>query len=65
MNIKSVMGSGQVEFIEDPEEKNHALNCMIRHLDKTEDTFQFPEAMPKRTCVYRVVSSDLTGKRHA
>lgn len=40
----SVMGSGQVEFIEKPEEKAHALNCMIRHLGKTEDMFQFPDS---------------------
>ena len=40
----SVMGSGQVEFIEEPEEKAHALNCMIRHLGKTEDMFQFPDS---------------------
>ena len=58
------MGSGQVEFIEEPEEKAHALNCMIRHLGKTEDTFQFPEAKLKKTCVYRVISNDITGKHH-
>lgn len=60
----SVMGSGQVKFIEGAEEKAHALNCIIRHLEKTEDTFRFPEAMLKKTCVYRVVSTDLTGKHH-
>lgn len=60
----SVMGSGRVEFIENPEEKSAALNCMIRHLGKTEDTFQFPEAMLKKTCVYRLLSTDITGKHH-
>lgn len=60
----SVMGSGQVEFIEDPEEKANALNCMIQHLGKIEDTFQFPEAMLKKTCVYKVCSTDITGKHH-
>lgn len=60
----SVMGSGQAEFIEEPEEKAHALNCMIRHLGKTEDTFRFPETVLQRTCVYRVCSKDMTGKRH-
>lgn len=60
----SVMGSGQVEFIENPEEKAYALNCMIQHLGKTEDTFQFSEAKLKHTCVYRVCSTDITGKHH-
>ena len=56
--------SGQVEFVENPEEKSAALNCMIRHLGKTEDTFQFPEAMLKKTCVYKLRSTDFTGKHH-
>lgn len=58
----SVMGSGQVEFIEDLEEKAHAMNCMIRHLTKTEDHFEFSEERLKKTCVYRVCSTDITGK---
>jgi len=60
----SVMGSGQVEFIEDLEQKAHALNCMIHHLGKTEDTFDFPEANLKKTSVYRVITTDFTGKHH-
>lgn len=60
----SVMGSGQVEFIEDLGEKADALNCLIRHLGKEEETFDFPEAMLQKTCVYRVCSTDFTGKRH-
>lgn len=60
----SVMGSGQVEFIEEPEEKAYALNCIVRHLKKTDETFEFPEAALKKTCVYRVVSTDITGKHH-
>ena len=60
----SVMGAGVVEFLEPPEEKAHALNCMIRHLGKTEDCFQFPAEKLKRTCVYRVCIDAPTGKRH-
>lgn len=60
----SVMGSGQVEFVENPEEKSAALNCIIRHLRKTEDTFQFPEATLEKTCVYKLRSIDITGKHH-
>lgn len=60
----SVMGAGVVEFLETPEEKAHALNCMIRHLSKTEDCFQFPAEKLKRTCVYRVCIDAPTGKHH-
>lgn len=60
----SVMGAGVVEFLETPEEKAHALNCMIRHLGKTEDCFQFSVEKLKRTCVYRVCIDAPTGKHH-
>lgn len=60
----SVMGAGEVEFLEPPEEKAHALNCMIRHPGKTEDCFQFPAEKLKRTCVYRVCIDAPTGKHH-
>ena len=60
----SVMGSGQVEFITDEAEKRHALNRMIQHLDKTEEEFDFPAQKLSRTCVYRIVSDDITGKHH-
>ncbi len=60
----SVIGSGTVEFLEDPGEKAYALNCMLRHLGKTEDTFSIPEAMLKKTCVYKICSRDFTGKCH-
>ena len=60
----SVMGAGVVEFLENPEEKAHALNCMIQHLGKTEDCFQFPAEKLKRTCVYRVCIDAPTGKHH-
>lgn len=60
----SVMGAGTVEFLETPKEKTHALNCMIRHLSKAEDTYQFPAEGLKRTCVYRVCIDNPTGKHH-
>ena len=60
----SVMGSGQVEFVEDVEEKAHALNRLIQHVGKTSETFSFPPASLNRTCVLRISSSDFTGKHH-
>lgn len=58
----SVMGSGQVEFLTDEEEKKHALNRMLQHLDKTGEPFDFPAL--SHICVYRIVSNDITGKHH-
>lgn len=60
----SVMGSGQVEFLDDPADKTHALNCMIRHLGKREATFIFPEAGLQNTCVYRICTTDFSCKHH-
>lgn len=61
----SVMGGGIVAFLERPEEKTHALNCILQHLDKTEAVFQFPEEQLKHTCVYRVCLEHPTGKHYA
>lgn len=60
----SVMGSGQVEFVEDVQEKEHALNRLIQHIGKTTETFSFPPASFARTCVLRIRSNDITGKHH-
>ena len=60
----SVMGEGTVEFIETPEEKAHGLNCIIRHLGKSEDNFRFPFERLKRTCVFRACIENPTGKHH-
>lgn len=60
----SVMGSGQVTFIEDMKEKAYALDRLIQHIEKKVETFDYPETMLKKTCVYRICSTDFTGKRH-
>lgn len=60
----SVMGSGRAEFIENAEEKAHALNRIIQHLEKTEERYRFPQEILQKTCVYRVCCTDMTGKRH-
>ncbi len=60
-----VVGNGQVEFIENAEEKAHALNCILHHLGKSEEAYCFPQESLQNTCVYRVCSTDMTGKRHA
>lgn len=60
----SVMGSGRAEFVDDAQEKAYALNKLIQHVGKTDETFTFPSASFARTCVLRVRSDDFTGKHH-
>lgn len=60
----SVMGSGKVAFITGNDEKSYALNRIIQHLDKTGKSYAFPPNGLERTCVYKVVSTDITGKHH-
>lgn len=60
----SVMGSGRVEFIEERKEKAYAFDRLIQHMGKENETFDYPEAMLKKTCVYRICSTDFTGKHH-
>lgn len=60
----SVMGSGQVEFVDDIQEKTHALNRLIQHVGKTDEIFSFPPASFARTRVLRIRSNDITGKHH-
>ncbi len=61
---RSVVGNGRVEFIGSAEEKTHALNRILCHLEKTENTFRYPEEMLKNVCVFRVCTKDFSGKRH-
>ena len=58
----SVVGSGRAEFVEDGEEKIHALNRLIQHVGGTEETFQFPPQMLAKTCVFRVRALEVSGK---
>ena len=60
----SVMGSGQVEFVEDIQKKTHALNRLILHVGKTDEIFSFPPASFAHTRVLRIRSNDITGKHH-
>lgn len=60
----SVMGNGQVEFVEDIQKKTHALNRLIQHVGKTDEMFSFPPASFARTRVLRIRSNDITGKHH-
>lgn len=60
----SVMGSGHAEFLTEEAQKKHALNRIIQHIGKTGKHFEFPSKMLEKTCVWQIVSEDITGKHH-
>jgi len=57
----SVIGFGEVVFIEGPEEKCEALSIIFNHQARMEKKFTAEQAAA--VCVYKIVSSDFTGKR--
>lgn len=59
--FESVHGFGQVEFIEDAEEKCKALSLLVKH--QSDQDFTFTEKQVGGVCVYKVVSDDFVGKR--
>lgn len=61
--FQSVMGSGTVEFIEEPEKKLNALRAVMRHHTGRED-WQFEENMLNAVCVFRLKVEELSCKVH-
>ena len=58
----SVVGEGRVEFLEDLQEKTHALNCLMHHVGNMEEILHFPETMLEQTCVFRLCIEKPVGK---
>ncbi len=59
--FESVMGSGNIEFVEDAGEKCKALTLLVKHQANQEVTFSAAQA--NGVCVYKVVSTDFTAKK--
>lgn len=57
----SVIGNGDVSFIEEPAEKCHALQKMFAQ--QSGKTVEFTEEQADSVCVFQIVSEDYTGKR--
>ena len=57
----SVIGSGSVEFIDDPYEKCRALSVMFRHQSGKDVIFTAEQA--DSVCVFKIISADFTGKK--
>ena len=57
----SVLGKGTVEFVEEVDEKCHALGKMFEH--QAGRIVEFTAAQAETVCVFRMVSKEFTGKR--
>jgi nitroimidazol reductase NimA-like FMN-containing flavoprotein (pyridoxamine 5'-phosphate oxidase superfamily) len=58
----SVIGNGKAEFVEDFEGKSNALLKIMEHQTGKTD-FLFDENIVKETTVFRIVSTEYSGKR--
>jgi nitroimidazol reductase NimA-like FMN-containing flavoprotein (pyridoxamine 5'-phosphate oxidase superfamily) len=61
MKYRSVLVYGHIEFIEDGDEKIKAMNVVM--LKYTGKEFSFNAPAIREVCVYRVVITDMTGKK--
>jgi uncharacterized protein len=58
---QSLIGFGQVEFIEDMAEKCRALAILTKH--QSNQDFVFTEKQSDTVCVFKIETTDFTGKR--
>jgi uncharacterized protein len=60
MKYRSVLVYGKIEFIEEPEKKIEALNCIMRHyIDKE---FAYSEPSVREVAVYKVLIDKIDGR---
>ena len=59
---KSVICAGMASVLTNPDEKNRALGCIIRHYGDTDH--QFTEKELERVCVVKIVIGEMTAKKH-
>ena len=59
--FSSIIGMGTVEFIEDTKEKCKALSLLMKH--QADRDVEFNEAQVNSVCVYKVSTSDYSGKK--
>lgn len=59
--FSSVIGTGTVDFITDPDKKKDALKKMFAHQAGRDVAFTDQQAAT--VCVFKIVSTDYTGKR--
>ncbi|WP_415238610.1 pyridoxamine 5'-phosphate oxidase family protein [Seleniivibrio woodruffii] len=59
-NFESVSGSGNVEFVTDAEGKRAALNVLMEHYGKFDNSY--PDEMIDVTCVLKLTVKECSGK---
>ena len=57
----SVFGEGEAYFLEDMNEKKHALKILTAHQMKRD--YEFTDEQADTVCVFKIVSTNFTGKR--
>lgn len=62
MEFQSVLGEGHVVFIDDQDEKIYALHKIMKKTTG-EDHFSFSETILNKTCVFKIIVSQYTGKK--
>ena len=61
--FQSVIGTGVIRPVTDPEEKRHGLEQIMGHLSGRTD-WDFPEGAVQSTAVFRLDVTDMTCKEH-
>lgn len=59
----SIIGGGEITFLESPEDKRQALTRIMAHVSGRED-WTFPDAAVEGTCVYKLEVRELSCKEH-
>jgi len=61
----SIIGFGAAEFLERPEEKTAALNCLMKHQTGKDAVYEFGDNHLRAVTVFKVSVTSFTGKRKA
>ena len=56
-----MVGEGPIRVVEETQEKKKGLNCIMGHMSG-KDSWDYPEAMLKRTAVLRLDVEQMSGK---
>ncbi|MEF9940753.1 MAG: pyridoxamine 5'-phosphate oxidase family protein [Lachnospiraceae bacterium] len=59
---QSIIGNGQVEFVQDSKEKERAMTALMRH--QSGQTYVFDEKMLSMVVVFKIIVCELSGKIH-
>ena len=62
-SYRSIMGSGTIRELTDPQEKRAALERIMEHMTGRAD-WEFPAASLERTAVFALEAAEWTGKRN-